>query len=165
MCILSKGASTEIMANRTLRPTTPPASAAAAAAGADPHHCAVLALTRDPASRDLLMELALDRGYGLCCAADATEALRTLEVDPPALVIVDVDLPDGRALVRALRADERWRGIPLIGLTATNNPMVTVTLDAPVFFKPDLDGLEDALAGRFEPTTPSPAALAHPYLA
>jgi CheY-like chemotaxis protein len=150
------------MPNRHLRSPSP-ASTAPGAGSNRLDSNAVLALTRDPAARDLLMELALDRGYGLCCAADAAEALRTLEVDPPALVIVDVDLPDGRALVRALRAEERWRGIPLFGLTATNNPMITISLDAPVFFKPDLDGLEDALAGRFEPSPPF-AESAFPYL-
>jgi hypothetical protein len=53
-------------------------------------------------------------------------------------------------LLRALRAEERWRGIPLFALTANNNPMATVTIDAPVFFKPDLNGLEDEVVGRFE---------------
>lgn len=111
---------------------------------------AILALTRDATARDLLMEIAIERGYGLCCAVDGGEAIRVLGAEPPALVVVDIDTPDGRALLRALRAEERWRGIPLFALTATNNPMVTVTIDAPVFFKPDLGGLEDAVVGRFE---------------
>lgn len=111
----------------------------------------ILALTRDAAARDLLMEMALERGYGLCCAVDGAEAIRILGTEPPALMVVDIDTPDGRALIRALRANERWRGIPLLALTATNNPMVTVSVDAPVFFKPDLDGLLEALTGRFEP--------------
>jgi CheY-like chemotaxis protein len=112
------------------------------------------------------MEVSLDRGYGLCCAGETAEAVRTLEADPPTLVVVDVDLADGRALVRTLRSDERWRSMLLVGVTATNNPMVTVTLDAPVFFKPDLDGLEVALAAYLRAPTrvaggPPPA----PYLA
>jgi CheY-like chemotaxis protein len=111
---------------------------------------AILALTRDAAARDLLMEIAIDRGYGLCCASDGAEAIQILEREPPALVVLDIDTPDGRALLRELRAEERWRGIPLFALTATNNPMVTVTIDAPVFFKPDLGGLEEAVVGRFE---------------
>lgn len=111
----------------------------------------ILALTRDAVARDLLMEIALDRGYGLRCAVDGAEAIQILGTEPPALMVVDIDTPDGRALIRALRANERWRGIPLLGLTATNNPMVTVSVDAPVFFKPDLDGLLEAVTGRFEP--------------
>lgn len=126
--------------------------ASAAAVGATPavEATAILALTRDATARDLLMEIAIERGYGLCCAVDGSEAIRVLGMEPPALVVVDIDTPDGRALLRALRAEERWRGIPLFALTATNNPMVTVTIDAPVFFKPDLGGLEDAVVGRFE---------------
>ena len=110
----------------------------------------ILALTRDAVAKDLLMEVAVQRGYGLCCAADGAEAIRVLGTEPPSLVIVDIDTPDGRALLRELRAHERWRGIPLFALTGTNNPMVTVTIDAPVFFKPDLGGLEEAVVGRFE---------------
>ena len=111
---------------------------------------AILGLTRDSVVRDFLMEIAIERGYGLYCASDGPDALRVLGLEPPGLILVDVDVPDGRALVRALRAEERWRNIPILALTVTNNPMVAVSLDLPVFFKPDLDGLEDALIGRFE---------------
>lgn len=121
----------------------------------------ILALTRDAAARDLLMEIALERGYGLCCAVDGAEAIRILGTEPPALMVVDIDTPDGRALIRALRANERSRGIPLLALTATNNPMVTVSVDAPVFFKPDLDGLLEAITGRFEPEEPDTSEIAH----
>jgi CheY-like chemotaxis protein len=111
---------------------------------------AILALTRDAAARDLLMEIALHRGYGLCCAVDGSEAVQILGREPPALIILDIDTPEGRTLLRALRAEERWRGIPLFALTANNNPMTTVAIDAPVFFKPDLNGLEEEVVGRFE---------------
>jgi CheY-like chemotaxis protein len=113
---------------------------------------AILALTRDLEARDLLMEVAVERGYGLCCAGDSAEAIRTLEAEPPALLVIDIDTPEGRGLLRALRAEERWRGIPVFALTATNNPMASVTIDAPVFFKPELGGLEEAILGRFEST-------------
>jgi CheY-like chemotaxis protein len=118
---------------------------------------AILALTRDATARDLLMEIAIHRGYGLCCAVDGAEAIQLLGREPPALIVLDIDTPEGRTLLRALRAEERWRGIPLFALTANNNPMATVTIDAPVFFKPDLNGLEDEVVGRFES---APRALA-----
>lgn len=126
------------------------ATASVAAHGAVPAATAILALTRDAAARDLLMEIAIHRGYGLCCAVDGAEAIQILGREPPALIVLDIDTPEGRTLLRALRAEERWRGIPLFALTANNNPMVTVTIDAPVFFKPDLNGLEDEVVGRFE---------------
>ena len=111
---------------------------------------AILALTRDAAARDLLMEIAIHRGYGLCCAVDGAEAIQLLGREPPALIVLDIDTPEVRTLLRALRSEERWRGIPLFALTANNNPMATVAIDAPVFFKPDLNGLEQEVVGRFE---------------
>lgn len=111
---------------------------------------AILGYTRDPVARDFLAEIAIEHGYGFRCAADGSEAMKVLDAEPPGLIVVDVDAPDGRALVRALRADERWRGIPLLALTESNNPMIAVTVDAPVYFKPGLEGLEEAVTGRFD---------------
>lgn len=117
---------------------------------------AILALTRDPVARDLLMELALERGYGLCSAVFGTHASRVLASEPPGLVVADLDIPDGRALVRSMQADERWRGIPLIGLASEANPHLDLVLDAPLFLKPALAGLEDAVITRFEPEQGAP---------
>lgn len=123
---------------------------------------AILALTRDPVARDLLMELALDRGYGLCTAVFGTHAIRVLASEPPGLVVVDIDIPDGRALVRSMQADERWRGIPLIALASQANPRREMVLDAPLFLKPALAGLEETVIARFEPErgTAAPRAQA-----
>ena len=121
---------------------------------------AILALTRDPLARDLLMELALERGYGLCGAVFGTQAIRVLASEPPGLVIVDLDIPDGRALLRSMQADERWRGIPVIAFGGAAQAQPDVLLDAPVFLKPHLEGLEEAVMARFEPdgAVPRPRA-------
>ena len=144
-------ASSRIAAATAARDAARIEGSAEAAAGGLALGTAILGLTRDAVARDLLMEIAIERGYGLCCAVDGAEAIRILGTEPPALVVVDIDTPDGRALLRALRANERWRCIPLLALTATNNPMIAVTVDAPVFFKPDLEGLLEAVTGRFDP--------------
>jgi hypothetical protein len=117
---------------------------------------AILALTRDPVARDLLMELALERGYGLCSAVFGTQASRVLASEPPGLVVADIDIPDGRALVRSMQGDERWRGIPLIALACEANPHLDMVLDAPLFLKPALAGLEEAVIARFEPEQGAP---------
>jgi CheY-like chemotaxis protein len=133
---------------------------AGTAASAD-GSAAILALTRDGPVRELMMEMAIQNGYGLYCATDLTDAVRMLELELPGLVLADIDVPDGRALVRALHdraRDARWRNVPVLGLTATNNPMMGVALDVPVFFKPDLDGLETALTNRFSPRSGSSPA-------
>jgi len=117
---------------------------------------AILALTRDPLARDLLMELALERGYGLCGAVFGTQAIRVLASEPPGLVVVDLDIPDGRALLRSMQTDERWRGIPVIALAGSANARPDLVLDAPLFLKPQLDGLEEAVMARFEATAGAP---------
>lgn len=111
---------------------------------------AILGLVHDPVTQDLLMEIAVERGYGLFCAAGAEEARRLLAEDPPNLLVIDVDFADGRSLLSTLRAHPGWRLIPILAITGSNNPMMAVSVDAPLFFKPELNGLEQAVAGRFE---------------
>ena len=110
----------------------------------------ILGLIHDPVACDLLMEIAVERGYGLFCATGAQEGARMLSEDPPQLLVIDVDGSDGRALLSIARAHPRWRLIPVLAITATNNSMIAVSLDAPVFFKPELAGFEQAVTGRFE---------------
>jgi hypothetical protein len=124
---------------------------------------AILALTRDPIARDVLMELSIACGYGLCCAVFGTEAIRVLINDPPGLVVADLDIPDGRALVRSMQADERWRGVPLIVLGSVENPRLDLDSDATLYLKPELAGLELAIMSRFDPDGHDTAAVA-PYV-
>jgi CheY-like chemotaxis protein len=98
------------------------------------------------------MEIAVEQGYGLFCATGAQEAAQLLSEDPPHLLVIDVDGADGRALLSIARAHPGWKLIPVLAITATNNPMMAVSVDAPVFFKPELAGFEDAVTGRFERT-------------
>jgi len=41
----------------------------------------------------------------------------------------------------------------LLALTATNNPMIAVTVDAPIFFMPEMNGLDQALAAWLDAST------------
>ena len=131
------------IANRT------PAAAAVAAS--------VLALTDDAEAQDLLMELAVTEGFGVLCAASEAEAANVLHLERPGLVLVDLDMPSriGAKFLRTLRQGP-YRDIRSIAITASNDPMLTVSLDAPVFFKPGLEGLAAALERLFWPE-PSPA--------
>lgn len=117
-----------------------------------PAPAAVLALTSDPETRDLLLELAVADGFGLRCTATPDEAGRVLELERPGLVLVDLDLPArlGNRFLRDLRQGP-FRDIPCVAVTATNDPMLAVSCDAPIFFKPDLDGIEAAVARLFWP--------------
>ncbi len=66
--------------------------------------------------------LAQRPGVTLVCAATATEGL-ALAVDAD-LVLLDLDLPDhpGIEVLRALRADSRWRTLPVVVVSAESRP-------------------------------------------
>lgn len=114
----------------------------------------ILALTDDAEARDLLMELAVTEGFGVRCATTEVEAANVLHLERPGLVLVDLDMP-GRAGAKFLRTIRQgpFRDLPSIAITGTNDPMLTVSIDAPVFFKPGLDGLATALERLFWPET------------
>ena len=129
----------------TSRPSQPPEAVPAVVSPT------ILALCNDAAARDHLTELAIEKGYGLCCRSEWIEVVRVLAADAPGVFVIDMDAPGAREFLRTVRAHATWRKIPLLALTASNNPMVTVSIDAPTFFLPEMNGLEHALAARLEP--------------
>ncbi len=69
------------------------------------------------------LRLELD-GYTVEQASDGESALRRAAEDPPDLVFLDLRLPrmDGLELLRALRASEATRSLPVVILTAYDEP-------------------------------------------
>ena len=132
---------------RPLPPTERRLSATAAPAPA-----AILAFTDDPEIRDLLLELAIAEGFGVRCAATDAQAVQILDLERPGLVLVDLDMP-ARAGTKFLRAfrEGPLGGIPMVAITASNDPMLAVSVDASIFYKPDLDGIDAAIARLFRP--------------
>lgn len=59
-------------------------------------------------------------GFAVDQAVDAEQALQQLARAPPDLILMDIALPgkDGLALTREIKADPRWRSIPVVALTA-----------------------------------------------
>ncbi len=59
-------------------------------------------------------------GHLLLQASDAREALRILKETPPALILMDIQMPgmDGLTLTRQLKADPAYRHIPVVALTS-----------------------------------------------
>jgi CheY-like chemotaxis protein len=51
----------------------------------------------------------------------------------------------GIDLVKALRAHERWRHIPIVMVTGSEDVTRAPCLDTPVLFKPDIGSLMQAL--------------------
>ena len=60
------------------------------------------------------------RGYRVSVANNGEEALRMLELEQYAIVLMDVQMPvlDGLEATRRMRADDRWKSIPVIAMTA-----------------------------------------------
>jgi CheY-like chemotaxis protein len=113
----------------------------------------ILAITDDAEVRDLLLELAISEGYGVRCAPTEAEAASVLRLERPGLILVDLDMEPrtGAKFLRTLRQSP-YRDIPCIAVTASNDPMLQVSIDAPVFYKPSLDGLDAALDRLFHGT-------------
>ncbi|HEY9900803.1 MAG TPA: response regulator [Pantanalinema sp.] len=79
-----------------------------------------LVVDDDPEARQLYRQLLEREGRPLREAADGLEALRQIAARPPALIILDLMMPemDGFEVLARIRADPRTRGIPVVIVTA-----------------------------------------------
>ena len=71
-------------------------------------------------ARDILARMIRLGGMVPMTAEDGYAALRVLEKQVPDAVLLDLMMPEmnGVELLYRIRADERWRGLPVIVLTA-----------------------------------------------
>jgi CheY-like chemotaxis protein len=135
-----------------LAPPTDPKPLAGGSRRQEARTAAILAFTDDPEARDLLLELAISEGFGVRCAVTEAAAAELLDLERPGLVLVDLDMPSraGTKFLRAFR-EGPLRGIPCMAITASNDPMLAVSVDASIFYKPDLDGIDAAIGRLFWP--------------
>jgi two-component system, OmpR family, phosphate regulon response regulator PhoB len=83
-------------------------------------------------------------GYRTIRAGDGLQALEALKQEEPAMLLVDLSLPgmSGSEFLRFVRNSPTWSRIPRVIMTGTNDPMIRVREDAPVFYKPlDMNSL------------------------
>ena len=80
----------------------------------------VLVVDDEPAVRDLFARALRDAGYETIKAADGVEALQILERQSVALILLDATMPrlDGAGVIRAVRAREATRMLPIVLVTA-----------------------------------------------
>ena len=80
----------------------------------------ILVVEDHPQNRYLMTYLLESRGYEVEVALDGLEALDAIETRPPDLILMDMQLPkvDGYEATRRVKADERFRDIPLVAVTA-----------------------------------------------
>jgi DNA-binding response OmpR family regulator len=70
----------------------------------------------DPATRELLEKVLASSGYDVTAARDGTEGLRLAAERAPALVTLDLLMPDvdGREVLRRLREQTATRDVPVV---------------------------------------------------
>jgi CheY-like chemotaxis protein len=88
----------------------------------------VLVADDDPAILRLVTTLVEKEGYAVVTARDGREAVKLMKADADfAAVIFDVVMPhiEGPELVRYMRSEKRLMKIPVIMMTAEQNPKLT----------------------------------------
>jgi chemosensory pili system protein ChpA (sensor histidine kinase/response regulator) len=70
--------------------------------------------------RRVTQRLLVREGYRVALAKDGLDALERLAEEMPRIVLSDIEMPrmDGFDLVRNIRADARWRDLPVIMITS-----------------------------------------------
>lgn len=83
----------------------------------------ILVVDDDPDARDYLATVLRDNGFAAVTAADGTEAMLAIEQSAPALVTLDITMPEksGVAVYRKLKEDDRFKGIPVIIITGISD--------------------------------------------
>jgi len=80
-----------------------------------------LLLVDDDAKSLRVMEVSLrNAGYAVTTAANGAEALAKVAAARPGLIVADTEMPvlDGYELCRRLKADDQFKEIPFLFLTA-----------------------------------------------
>ena len=96
-----------------------PAQATAARSGL-PVAPLILVVDDSLTVRRVTQRLLVREGYRVTLAKDGLDALERLAEEVPQVVLSDIEMPrmDGFDLVRNLRADARWRALPVIMITS-----------------------------------------------
>lgn len=86
-------------------------------------HCKILVVDDES---DLVKSLTAGlqaQGYQVVTAMDGVAAVNAVRSEKPNLILLDLMLPqmDGFRILKLLKTDERYRGIPIIVITARAN--------------------------------------------
>ncbi len=81
----------------------------------------ILIVEDNEKNRKLERDILQFHGYRTAEADNAEDGLQLAQSTPPALILMDIQLPrmNGIEALRLLRADARTRGIPVIAVTAS----------------------------------------------
>ena len=86
--------------------------------------CTILAVDDTPANLDVLVDMLQGAGFTISVAMTGEEALQVVSEANPDLILLDVMMPgiDGYETCRRLRAQELTADVPIIFLTARDDP-------------------------------------------
>lgn len=89
----------------------------------------ILAVDDTPANLHLLVEMLSAKGYRVRTAPNGERALATIHKELPDLILLDIMMPemDGYEVCRRLKADEITQAIPIIFISALNEPFDKIT--------------------------------------
>jgi CheY-like chemotaxis protein len=92
----------------------------------------ILLVDDAPVCRDAIASSLEKTGFQTVRASNGKEALEIIESAPPDLILLDLAMPtmDGATLLKRIRANPATANIPVIVLTAGDNPAVIGTLGA-----------------------------------
>lgn len=84
----------------------------------------VLVIDDDPRARDLVAAFLESAGYEVWCATGGVNGLTLADANQPDIVVLDLQMPrmDGYEICRILRQGPRTREIPVVMLTASDDP-------------------------------------------
>lgn len=85
----------------------------------------ILVVEDSPTSRKVISMVIAKRGYTIHEAATGAVAMRKAQEGTPNLILLDAMLPDmsGYEILHRFKNDERLKGVPVVMLTAKNNPV------------------------------------------
>jgi two-component system alkaline phosphatase synthesis response regulator PhoP len=80
----------------------------------------ILIVDDDPDLVEAVSTILESKGYAVVAAYGGVEGLKKARTERPDLIVLDVMMPDkdGYAVCRELKADEKYRSIPILLLTA-----------------------------------------------
>ena len=94
-----------------------------------PEKYRVLVVEDEPTQRLKLAGILSQAGYGVDVASNGVEALASAQINPPHLVLSDIEMPgmDGYELCQRIRADPRLRGTKVVLLTSHSDVADVIT--------------------------------------
>ncbi len=84
----------------------------------------ILVVDDGPTTRELMRTILTAAGYQVITAEDGEDALQKLVTTSVDAIVTDVQMPrmDGISLIRRLRADSRWKDVPIIIVSIQSGP-------------------------------------------